>query len=214
MHRLVVFHVRLWLALAAGIMSFFAMPAGWSTLSRLLVAWDTGALLFLVLVFVWMGRCNAAQMRVRYQDEDPSAPVILLVVTLAALLSLAAIVALLSTLSQVERSARAPHFWLATLTVTESWLLVATMFTLHYADMFYSAKPDEPPLLFPRTAEPLFWDFVYFSFTIAAACQTADVSTTQAPIRRAVLAQSLVSFVFNLSIIGFAVNVSAGLLGH
>jgi hypothetical protein len=29
----------------------------------------------------------------------------------------------------------------------------------------------------PETPMPVFWDFAYFSFTIAAACQTADVST-------------------------------------
>jgi len=58
------------------------------------------------------------------------------------------------------------------------WLLVPTMFTLHYADMYCSADPHKPPLVFPETKEPLFGDFVYFSFTIAAACQTADVATT------------------------------------
>jgi uncharacterized membrane protein len=84
---------------------------------------------------------------------------------------------------------------------------------VHYADMFYSEDARHPPLLFPQTPEPLFWDFAYFSFTIAAACQTADVSTTQAEIRRVVIAQSVISFVFNLAILGFAINVTAGLLG-
>jgi uncharacterized membrane protein len=65
--------------------------------------------------------------------------------------------------------------------------------------------------LFPETRRPLFWDFAYFSFTIAAACQTADIATANTSIRKAVLAQSLIAFVFNASILGFAVNVSAGL---
>jgi uncharacterized membrane protein len=86
------------------------------------------------------------------------------------------------------------------------------MFTVHYADMFYSADADHAPLLFPDTPEPVFWDFAYFSFTIAAACQTADVSTRQAGIRRVVIAHSIISFLFNLAILGFAINVTAGLL--
>jgi uncharacterized membrane protein len=60
----------------------------------------------------------------------------------------------------------------------------------------------------------LFWDFVYFSFTIGVACQTADVAMTQTGIRTTVTIHSVISFVFNLSILGFAINVFAGLLGH
>jgi uncharacterized membrane protein len=79
--------------------------------------------------------------------------------------------------------------------------------------MFYSVPDGEPPVLsFPDTAEPLFWDFVYFSFTIGVACQTADVSTRHTDIRKIVTIHSVISFVFNLAVLGFALNVSAGLL--
>jgi uncharacterized membrane protein len=59
---------------------------------------------------------------------------------------------------------------------------------------------------------PAFWDFAYFSFTIAAACQTADVSTSGTDIRKIVLGHTLISFLFNASILGFAINVTAGLI--
>jgi uncharacterized membrane protein len=95
----------------------------------------------------------------------------------------------------------------------DSWLLVPTMFTTHYADMFYSVGKAERPLSFPQTEMPAFWDFAYFSFTIAAACQTADVSTKNAGVRKAVIAHTVVSFLFNASILGFAINVTAGLIG-
>jgi uncharacterized membrane protein len=87
------------------------------------------------------------------------------------------------------------------------------MFTLHYADMFYSVKPNSRPLHFPETVEPVFWDFAYFSFTIAAACQTSDVATTSVSIRKVVIAQTVISFLFNAAILGFAINVTAGLIG-
>jgi uncharacterized membrane protein len=87
------------------------------------------------------------------------------------------------------------------------------MFSIRYADMFYSVlDSDAPPLSFPDTAEPLFWDFVYFAFTIGVACQTADVSTRHTGIRKLVIIHSVIAFVFNLAILGFAINVSAGLL--
>jgi uncharacterized membrane protein len=88
------------------------------------------------------------------------------------------------------------------------------MFATHYADMFYSVTEGEDrPLAFPKTPMPVFWDFAYFSFTIEAACQTADVATNNAGMRRVVLAHTLVSFFFNASILGFAINVTAGLIG-
>ncbi len=178
----------------------------------MLTAWNGGVLLFLGLVYAWMIGLDAKRIHARYQEGDPTAPVILLVVTIAALASLVAIVALLATVRHVAATQRILHVALATATVMDSWVLVATMFTLHYANMFYRAG-DDPPLRFPQTTRPVFWDFIYFSFTIAAACQTSDVATTDASIRRVVTAQTLVAFLFNVSILGFAVNVSAGLLG-
>ncbi len=197
----------------AGVAIFALVPADWSWLARLLSAWNGGVLLFLGLVYVWMSRLDAEDIHSRYREDDPSAPVILLVVIVAALLSLAAIVALLAAARQGAPGARALHVALATATIVESWVLVATMFTLHYADLFYSGSLDDPPLQFPRSSRPVFWDFAYFSFTIAAACQTSDVSTANTAVRRLVTAQTLIAFIFNVSIVGFAVNVSAGLVG-
>jgi uncharacterized membrane protein len=213
MYDLVRYHPRLWISALVGAALFFCLPADWSVLSRVLVCWNGGVALFLVLIFIWMTGQTAAQICNKYIEEDGSAPIILVVVTIAACLSLIAIVEPLATLKQTAGAERVGHFALATLTLVNSWLLVPTIFTTHYADMFYSAKDDARPLRFPDTPMPIFWDFAYFSFTIAAACQTSDVSTTQAGIRRVVIAHTLVSFLFNASILGFAINVTAGLIG-
>jgi uncharacterized membrane protein len=213
LYREVIRHPRLGLGTIAGIGIFILAPADWSLLARLLVAWNGGVLLFLVLIYIWMFGLDAKGIHARYQEGDPTAPVILLVVTVAALLSIAAIVALLPTVKHVPAPQRTLHVALATATIVDSWMLVATMFTIHYANMFYQSA-DDPPLRFPETTRPVFWDFIYFSFTIAAACQTSDVITTHVSIRRVVTVQTLVAFLFNVSILGFAVNVSAGLLGE
>jgi uncharacterized membrane protein len=213
MNKLVFYHPRLWISLAAGCVIFFLLPERWSILSRVLVCWNCGVALFLTLIFFWMTRLTAEQIRSRYIEEDDSAPVILAVVTIAAALSLVAIIEPLATMKQVTGTDRAAHFALAALTLLNSWILVPTMFTTHYADMFYSANEEERPLRFPETPKPVFWDFAYFSFTIAAACQTADVATMNAGVRRTVIAHTMISFLFNASILGFAINVTAGLIG-
>lgn len=213
MKNLFLGHPRLWISFIAGAVLFFFLPREWSTLSRVLVCWNGGVILFLALIFFWMTRLTAAQICTKYIEEDETAALILMVVVVAAVASLFAIVEPLATIKQVSGPVRAAHFALAAVTLIDSWLLVPVVFTTHYADMFYSASAEDRPLHFPNTPEPVFWDFAYFSFTIAAACQTADVSTRHAGVRRVVIAQTLISFLFNASILGFAINVTAGLIG-
>jgi uncharacterized membrane protein len=204
-------HVKLLTSIVVAVVLFFLLPGTWGLLPRVLMSWNGGVTIFLVWVFLWMRNCTAEQLYMHYKEEDESAFIILVTVSCAALLSLVAIIALLSTVRQVAGFEKAMHVTLAAATVIGSWLLVPTIFTLHYTDEFYSASDDDRPLLFPQTHRPVFWDFAYFSFTISAACQTADVSTANTSIRKVVLAQSLIAFVFNASILGFAINVSAGL---
>jgi uncharacterized membrane protein len=213
MKNLFLDHPRLWISFLFGCALFFLLPQDWSILSRVLLCWNGGTILFLGLIFFWMMHLTAAEICTKYIEEDESAPFILAAVIVAAVASLFAIVEPLATIKQVSGAVRVAHFGLAALTLINSWLLVPTMFTTHYADMFYSAKEDNRPLHFPNTPSPKFWDFAYFSFTIAAACQTADVSTQGAEMRKIVIAQTLISFLFNASILGFAINVTAGVIG-
>jgi uncharacterized membrane protein len=210
--KFIRYHPRVWIAVMAGAGVFFCLPAQWALVIRILVCWNCGVTLFLCLIYVWMTRLSAQSICSRYIEEDASAPFILAVVVAAALLSVVAIVVPLATLKQTSGTERLAHMALASLTLANSWVLVPTMFTTHYADLFYSVREDDRPLSFPKTPMPVFWDFAYFSFTIAAACQTSDVSTNDRSIRKLVIVHTLVSFFFNASILGFAINVTAGLI--
>jgi uncharacterized membrane protein len=213
MPKLIVDHVRLIIALIAGGAIFFVLPHQWSMLTRILTCWNFGVVLFLILLYKWMTRLTAEQICLEFMGEDAAASVILILATVAALLSLVAIVDLLATIKQATGSERTAHLALAGLTIASSWTLIPAVFALHYADMFYATLPADRPLHFPQTERPVFWDFAYFSFTIAAACQTADVATNHVDMRKVVIAQTVVSFVFNAAVLGFAINVTAGLIG-
>ena len=52
-----------------------------------------------------------------------------------------------------------------------------------------------------------------FSFTIAVAAQTSDVIVMSRSMRKVVLAQSVLSFLFNVAILGLSINIAAGLVG-
>ena len=213
MNKLFRYHPRVWISFVAGTTTFFLLPAHWSMIGRILVCWNCGVVLFLGLIYSWMAGLSAERICTRYIEEDESAEFILAVVVVAALLSVVAIVEPLATLKQMYGARRIAHIALAALTLVNSWLLVPTMFTLHYADLFYSVAEEDRPLAFPNTPKPIFWDFSYFSFTIAAACQTSDVATTNPDVRKVVIVHTLVSFFFNASILGFAINVTAGVIG-
>jgi uncharacterized membrane protein len=205
-------HLRLYGSVLGGVVLFFVLPAHWPPASRVLVAWNGGVLLFLALVYSWMPRLTAKQICAKYVEEDAAAPIILVGAVIAAVLSLVAIVTLLSGIKEFTGVVRTAHLALSALTIVTSWTLVPTMFTLHYADMFYSAPAGGRPLSFPASPDPVFWDFAYFSFTIAAACQTSDVATCGVEMRKVALAHTILAFLFNAAILGFAINITAGLI--
>jgi len=61
--------------------------------------------------------------------------------------------------------------------------------------------------------KPNYWDFLYFAFTIAVASQTADIGLRGRDARRGVLAQSILSFYFNVAVLGLSVNIAASMVG-
>ena len=82
-----------------------------------------------------------------------------------------------------------------------------------YHDLERLEQPEEALRFAEGLLTPNYWDFLYFSFTIGVAVQTADVGVATRDIRKIVLAQSLIGFVFNTAILGFSINIAAGLFG-
>lgn len=180
---------------------------------RALLGWNVSVWLYLALVAAMMLRADHAQLRRVAAAQAESAATVLAVVVLAALASLAGIVAELAVAKVPGTPHGWPHLAFALATVAGSWLLVPTMFALTYASRYYGAAgrgglafPDADPAFAPHYS-----DFLYFSMTVAAASQTSDVSVTSAPMRRLVLAHTLVSFAFNTAILALTINVAASL---
>jgi uncharacterized membrane protein len=106
------------------------------------------------------------------------------------------------------------HYVFTAVTVLSSWLLLAVIYTFHYARLYYRSPSDKRSLRFPDDERnPDYWDFLYFSLTIAVAAQTSDISVMSRTMRKAVMAQSVISFVFNAAIIGMSINIAAGMVG-
>jgi uncharacterized membrane protein len=148
------------------------------------------------------------------EQEDESAALILTMVSIGAVLSLAAIFVELATVKELPTGIRIGHVAFTAATILGSWFLLGIIFTLHYAHLYYRAPCGKPPLLFPdRDVDPDYWDFLYFSFTIAVAAQTSDVAVNTRAMRKVVLVQSVLSFLFNVAILGMSINIGASMAG-
>ncbi|MET3131442.1 putative membrane protein [Oxalobacteraceae bacterium GrIS 1.11] len=205
---------RLVTALAVGSIVALCLPQQWQALTRGLMGWDIAIWSYLVLMGWLMMRASHARVRKIAEQEDKSAVMVLAILSIAAIVSLAAIVMELTTLKDLSFQQRLGHYIFTGVTVFGSWCMVATVFTIHYAYLFYRAPENLRPLCFPENEQqPDYWDFLYFSFTIAVAAQTSDVTVNSRAMRKTVLAQSILSFLFNTAILGLTINIAASIVG-
>ncbi|WP_150699883.1 DUF1345 domain-containing protein [Pandoraea terrae] len=214
--HLLRFHPRLLIAIAVGALAavLVPMPMPMSGISRTLVGWN--AAVWLYLAMLWFMMITAPHWRVQgiAEQEDESAVVVLSVISLSAIASVVAIVHVLATAKGGAPHQTTEHVIFAAATLIAGWLLVPTIYTLHYARLYFTDTEAPRALQFPdANCEPDYWDFLYFSFTIAVASQTADISLASRRMRRTALAQAVLSFFFNLAVLGLSINIAASLLG-
>ena len=181
--------------------------------TRVLVGWNVAVWLYLALAAWTIWRADQHHVRRVALAQAEGAATVLVMVILAALVSLAGTVLELSAAKVQGGPAAWQHIVLALSTVAGSWLLLPTVFALNYASLYFG-ESQAAGLNFPdqqRDFSPDFSDFLYFAFTIAVASQTADVKVSTRTLRRWVLLQSVLSFVFNTAILAFTINVAASL---
>jgi len=202
---------RLLGATLLAILVYAVLPQDWGTVSRLLVGWDMGVACYLALAWMMAVRSTTAAMQQRAAQEDERAVVFLILTLAAAMASLAAIGI---ELSGIHAAGSQAGFRLAIVGVTIlcSWFFVHTIYAIHYAHEYYGDRGERRGLAFPHDDEPDYWDFLYYSFNFGAAAQTSDVVIVSKRMRRLSLAHAILAFLFNTTILAFAVNVGAGLL--
>jgi len=205
--RVVYARPRTFISLLTGVVAFFLLPGSLRLVTRLLIAWDIFAGLYLMLVFIMVLRSGLAHIKRNAVLQDDGRFLILMVTATGAFASLAAIV---SELGPSHRSV--PELLLATATIALSWAAVHTVFSLHYAHEYYhGAKPGG--LQFPSGDQhdhADYWDFVYFAFVIGMTAQVSDVGITDKIIRRTATVHGIISFVFNTALVALMVNIAAG----
>ena len=206
--RLVLAHTRLFGSAAIGVLVYLVLggkeglplPAGF-------FAWDVGVICFLASVYWMVWHADAAFIRRKSAMQDEGRHLVLIGAIVAVVISIAVI---LVWLGGGTGAARPPARDLALvfLTIPLSWMFIHTIFMLHYAHEFYAEhRGAGGGLRFPGGEAPDYWDFVYFAFGVGMAAQVADVTVTSKPLRHLVLIHSVVSFVFNVTLIAMTVSI-------
>jgi uncharacterized membrane protein len=216
LHRFIRSRPHLTLAIALGMVVALAWTGSAPWLRRALIGWNAGVWSYLAGMAWLMMRADHRKVREIAGRQDESAGLVLFTLIVGAVLSLYAIVSELTRMGHLPPDQVALRYAFTALTVIGSWLLVGVLFCFHYAHIYYRAPHDQPPLRFPDSElepgglEPNYWDFLYFSFTIAVAVQTSDVTVTSRTMRKLVLGHSVLAFFFNLLILGLSINIAAG----
>ena len=202
-HRRLVGCAALLLVMAGAL---YALGVPW--VLALLLGFDAGALVFLLMTARVFGRTSAAAMRQHAQQQDVGRTGVL---WSSVALSCMVMMALWVELQGEGGVSSVLAMLAAAATIILSWLYMNMIFALHYAHGYYGHRNAmHKGLDFPGTEDPDYWDFAYFALVLGMTFQVSDVQIVNRRVRRTALTHSVIAFFFNVFIIAISVNVAAG----
>jgi uncharacterized membrane protein len=211
-------HQRLLIGIVAAAAAFLLANGRLRLPTQTVLSWNVFAWCFILFSWLRIAFTDARTSVRTAKLEDTGRIVIFVFVILAALTSLFAVAVLIGEAKGLSKTIVTGHLLLAGGTVISSWILVHTVFTMHYAHAFYRRWDDDESsaqgsgIEFPAEKEPDFLDFAYFSFVIGMTCQVSDVQISGRHIRRLALVHGLLSFLFNTVILALTINLASGLV--
>ncbi len=214
-------HPRLFISALFGVVVGYVLPPSMHIAVRLLIAWNLGTWLYFILSAVMVGAATVELMRAHARDSDDGRFFVLVFTSFAALAAIGAIVAQLAATKDMTGLTKGLHIGLAATTILSAWFFIHLTYAFHYAHEYFDeleVDPGRPPkyaggLHFPGAeGDPDYFDFLYFSYIIGVASQTADVEITSPEMRRVSLAHSILSFFFNSAVLALTINIAAGLI--
>lgn len=203
------------------------IAAGFAALSfrhgqALLCGFDLAALGFLASLWPLTRDTSREQMQAHARTYDAGRIGVLVITGLLMLVIVTAVVIDLPEARKQGGIAKWLSLGLVLISLVIAWLFSNVVYALHYAHMFYRTD-GHGGLNFPEMREPGedkgegrdcdcpdYWDFLYFSATMGMAFATSDVEICRADMRRIALIHSMLAFFYNLLVLAFTINVTAG----
>jgi uncharacterized membrane protein len=173
--------------------------AGWTVFAGVLVIWS--------LALVWP--MDAATTRAHATEEDPGRELSRIVSIAGSLASLGAVAVVLLQTRGAPLPVSLTLAAIAVLAVAASWALVQIDYTLRYARVYY--RDPVGGIDFNQDEPPMYTDFAYFALGLGMTYQVADTNVRTNEIRRMVIAQTLLAYLFGAVILATVINLVTGL---
>jgi uncharacterized membrane protein len=168
-----------------------------------MAGFDIAAIIFLILCVPLLRIRDSAVIESHAEVYDANRTLLLVLTAIVMAVLLIAIAA-----ESVGRSPQPLTKMLIVATLTVAWLFSNTVYAFHYAHLaYYRPGRGAIGIEFPGTPEPIYWDFIYFAYTLGMTFQTSDVTISDQRIRRFVTLHCFGAFVFNIGVLAFTINV-------
>lgn len=186
-----------------------------NNLLTIVLLWDVFAFTFVGVSWIVFFTHSIHHIKTEAKTEDGSRLFVFALILIASFASMFTVLMLM--LSDIPEKLPTYYLPIVVTAILMSWSLVHTVFTFHYANMFYDEdKKDQNKHLggleFPNETHPDYIDFAYFSFVIGMTFQVSDVQITSRAIRRTTLFHSLLAFGLNTFVVALTINIVAGLI--
>lgn len=183
---------------------------GW--IAGLLAAWAAVAIVDVVWMLGTLWPMDAAQTREHAIAEDPGRTVARTIALAGSLVSLGAVITVLVRSHDDPATAFATA-GIAILAVVSSWSLIQVDYMLRYAHRYYSRveRGQRGGIDFNQDEDPMYSDFGYFSVGLGMTYQVSDTDISANEIRRLIVAQTLIAYLFGAVILASVINLVAGI---
>jgi uncharacterized membrane protein len=198
---------RLLLAAFSGLLMMLLQPHGWPLALCMMNSWSVGAACYLILTRILVLQCNAEQTRYLSMREEEAG---FTVDTLPVIGCLASVAEIVMTVGLAEHAKGNLAFWLtaaAVLSFVLSWILVHTVYAMHYARLYYHDGHKGGVTFHLDDGDPTYMDFCTLSFAIAISVGPDITEVPGRAFRRTIIRHSILSFVFATIILGIAMSM-------
>jgi uncharacterized membrane protein len=173
-----------------------------------LAGWVATAGVYVVWTRLILGGMDAEQTCRWVTREDPTRWVADVVIVSASIASLGGVGYVVAAGSRPGGEAMQAAV-VGILTVAASWFAVHTLFTVHYARLYYSDEPGG--INFHDPEPPRFRDFAYVAYTVGMTYQVSDTEICLTSIRATVLRHAMLSYLLGAVVLAVTINLIAGL---
>jgi uncharacterized membrane protein len=184
-----------------------ALPGTWQF--SVLVGWDVAAIIYVIWMWVTVWPMNARETQENAEREDPTRAVSDALLVSASVASLVAVFLFLVSASKDSGAIKTFEVVLGIASVAISWSVVHTTYTVTYARLYYEGE--DGGINFHTDGNPQYSDFAYVSFTVGMTFQVSDTDVSTALLRRTIIKQALLSYVFATVVVATTINLIANL---